>query len=87
MISRATLKEMGFRKSDNPAWEHEVWYHDTEAWVHYGNNQKFDKYDAYGSTHVRFNGDTDNMTHFFAEFIANVQAGTAWAHTEMSEDW
>lgn len=78
---------MGFRKSRDKGWGHEVWYHDSNAWVHYGNHQAFEKYDSYGSNGVKFNGDTDSMTHFFVEFIENVKAGEASKHMVVTEDW
>lgn len=75
MIDRTILKQMGFRRSNDPKWGHEVWYHDSNAWVHYGSEQQFEAYDAYLSNYIKFNGDSDNMTHFFAAFIDNAQAG------------
>lgn len=85
MINRKILEQMGFIKGRG--FGHEVLYHHTECWVHYGTKQEFVRYAAYGSHHVCFNGDTDTMEHFFAEFIENVEAGVRASLETVSEEW
>lgn len=85
MIKREVLMQMGFIKGRG--FDHEVLYHHSDCWVHYGARREFERYDGYGSNYVHVNGDTDSMEHFFAEFIENVQAGEANRHMEVSEEW
>jgi hypothetical protein len=38
MINKEILKQMGFKKCDNTSgWNHEVWWHSSDCWVHFHN--------------------------------------------------
>lgn len=73
MINKELLKQMGFKKCDNTSgWDHEVWWHSSDCWVHFHNkldpNAKFYSYSP--GLYLHLDGDSESMTDFFKEFLS-----------------
>lgn len=65
MIDKQILQDMGFRLAEG--WDHEVWFHDSDFWVHFGI-----KNDHFEST---IDGINSTMKEFFEKFLANFESG------------
>lgn len=71
MIDRAVLEQMGFVLSTDSRWGHEVWYHDSECWVHFGSNVATELLERRGVQSLKINGDNEGMARFFELFLDN----------------
>lgn len=63
MIDRELLSDMEFVECPRSGWNHEVWYHDSDFWVHFGDPIKGNKHEISASA---------SRKEFFRRFIAHV---------------
>jgi hypothetical protein len=63
MIDKKILEDMGFRLAEGC--DHEVWYHDSNFWVHYGKEVEACTYEVSGDL---------VMKEFFEKFLFNFES-------------
>lgn len=71
MLNKEVLKAMGFQKSDDPAWGHEVWCHNSDIWVHFQNGHETELSVGY---YAHIDGEKESMEKFFELFFAQYDA-------------
>ncbi len=69
MLSRDLLRAMGFRRMVLTHYNHEVWYHDYDTWVHFSNEQEAEIHPGY---YLTFNNNVDQAA-FFAAFFEHIE--------------
>ena len=67
MISQELLKDMGFEKGSG--WDHEVWYHECDFWVHFGGD------DDLGMPDCQIYAGETTRPEFFKKFMSTFESG------------